>query len=85
VERLLAFPRAPTGSVSVQVWGTACATIVKVVGGAVVAGWGLVQERKMEEKVGGGQGWGQGEKMKMGMGVGGGGGGGGGGREKKEL
>ena len=46
VEWLLAFPRAPTGSVSIQIWGIACATIVQLVGAAVVAGLVLVREQQ---------------------------------------
>ena len=42
VEWALAFPRAPRGSVSVQVWGIACATVVQLVGQAAVGVWGLV-------------------------------------------
>lgn len=61
VEWALAFPRAPRGSVSVQVWGIACATVVQLVGEAVVAGWVLVRE---------GEGKGR-EGMKMGAKAGG--------------
>ena len=72
VEWILAFPRAPTGSVSVQMWGIACATVVQLVGAAVVAGVMLL----------GGYRQGQGrEKMAMGAG----GGDGGGKERKKEL
>ncbi|KAL9013122.1 MAG: hypothetical protein Q9173_002165 [Seirophora scorigena] len=46
VEFLMAFPRAPRGSVSIQIWGIACATVVQMVGAAVAAGWILVRERK---------------------------------------
>lgn len=66
VEWLLAFPRAPTGSVSIQIWGIACATIVQLVGAAVVAGMVLVREQqqgrqkmKMGSEVTGGQGEGK--------------------------
>lgn len=73
VEWALAFPRAPWGSVSVQVWGIACATVVQLVGEAVVAGWVLVQKRREAEGKGR-------EGMKMGAKASGGG------REgKKEL
>ncbi|KAL8827709.1 MAG: hypothetical protein Q9170_006908 [Blastenia crenularia] len=44
-EFLLAFPRAPRGSVSIQVWGIACATVVQLVGAAAAAGWVLVQKK----------------------------------------
>ena len=46
VEWLLAFPRAPTGSVSIQMWGIACATVVQLVSAAVVAGIVLVREQQ---------------------------------------
>ena len=41
IEWLLAFPRAPTGSVSIQIWGIACATVIQLVGAAAVAAWVL--------------------------------------------
>ena len=69
VEWLLAFPRAPTGSVSIQIWGIACATIVQLVGAAVVVGLVLVEGQRQE-----------GQKMKVGAG-----GRGGNGEGKKEL
>ena len=47
VEWILAFPRAPTGSVSVQVWGVACASIIRLVGAAAVAGWILLGKNMM--------------------------------------
>jgi hypothetical protein len=65
VEWALAFPRAPRGSVSVQVWGIACATVVQLVGEAVVAGWVLVQKRREGEGK-------EREGMKMGAKAGGG-------------
>ena len=69
VEWLLSFPRAPTGSVSIQIWGIACATIVQLVGAAVVAGLVLVREQQQGR-----------QKIKMGVG-----GKGGQGEGKKEL
>jgi len=39
VEWALSFPRAPTGSVSIQVWGIACASVVQLVHQAVVASY----------------------------------------------
>lgn len=41
VEWLLAFPRAPTGSVSIQIWGLACASVLLLLGDAFVALWAL--------------------------------------------
>ena len=57
VEWVLAFPRAPTGSVSIQIWGIACNTVVQLIGAGVAAGWLLVAEqrergRKEKTKVG---------------------------------
>ncbi|EFE31483.1 retrograde vesicle-mediated transport protein Get1, putative [Trichophyton benhamiae CBS 112371] len=37
VEWILSFPRAPLGTVSIQVWGGACGTVIALVGGAVAA------------------------------------------------
>ncbi|KAI9697022.1 MAG: GET complex subunit get1 [Candelina mexicana] len=46
VEWMLSFPRAPRGSISIQVWGIACASVVQMVGGAVVALYVLATERR---------------------------------------
>ncbi|MCJ1283562.1 GET complex subunit get1 [Xylographa opegraphella] len=73
VEWILAFPRAPTGSISIQVWGIACASVVQIASMAVVAAWRLSTQ---QQKVGG---KGREEPMKMGA-VGGSARG-----EKKEL
>ena len=74
VEWILAFARAPRGSVSIQMWFVACATVVQLVGQAVAAGVVLVGERlqgigKRREKVAmgagrGGRDGGEGEKRK---------------------
>lgn len=37
IEWVLSFPAAPIGSVSIQIWGIACITVVQMVGAAVVA------------------------------------------------
>lgn len=58
------------GAVSVQIWGTACATVVQMAGEAVASGWVLVQKQG-----------GDGGKEKVAMGAEGGGSEG----EKKEL
>ena len=64
VEWILAFARAPRGSVSIQMWFVACATVVQLVGQAVAAGVVLVGERR--------QGMGKRrEKVAMGAGRGG--------------
>ena len=54
VEWALAFPRAPRGSVSIQIWGIACATVVQLIATAVVAGlmlWGQGTKEKRKEKM----------------------------------
>ncbi|OBT43895.1 hypothetical protein VE00_04671 [Pseudogymnoascus sp. WSF 3629] len=65
-EWLLSCPRAPMGSISIQVWGMACASVILLVSDAVVAVVGLVMvamkgkgmEKKMAVpmKAGGGKG-----------------------------
>ena len=37
----MAFPKAPTGSVSVQIWGIACASVISLLSEALVALYGL--------------------------------------------
>lgn len=37
VEWILSFPRAPLGSVSIQVWSFACATAISLAGDGVIA------------------------------------------------
>lgn len=69
VEWALAFPRAPRGSVSIQIWGIACATVVQLIGAAVAAGWVLFVEQKEKSRR---------EKTKMGIAAKAG-------EEKKEL
>ena len=49
VEWALAFPRAPRGSVSIQIWGIACGTVVRLIATAVVAGW-MLQGQVTKEK-----------------------------------
>jgi hypothetical protein len=46
VEWLLAFPRAPTGSISIQVWGIACASVIAMFSDAIVASYALVQKQQ---------------------------------------
>ncbi|KAK7522265.1 CHD5-like protein-domain-containing protein [Phyllosticta citriasiana] len=51
VEWILAFPKAPTGSVSIQIWGIACASVVGMVGEALAALWVLsVRSSKMQHR-----------------------------------
>ncbi|KAF2100465.1 hypothetical protein NA57DRAFT_74074 [Rhizodiscina lignyota] len=49
VEWLLSFPRAPRGSISIQVWGIACAAVIKMVAEASWAVWILVQQSRVEK------------------------------------
>jgi len=49
----LAFPRAPRGSISIQVWGVACASVVQLVSTAVIALYALaIQQRRGIRKAG---------------------------------
>ena len=61
VEWILAFPRAPTGSISIQVWGIACASVVQILSTALISAWALVVQQKEADKS-------KGEPMKMGFG-----------------
>jgi hypothetical protein len=45
-EWLLSCPRAPLGSISIQVWGMACAATILLVSDAIVAAVGLVMVSK---------------------------------------
>ncbi|KAF2642345.1 hypothetical protein P280DRAFT_478474 [Massarina eburnea CBS 473.64] len=45
VEWILSFPRAPLGSVSINVWGIACASIISLAGEALTAVWVLATKR----------------------------------------
>jgi hypothetical protein len=56
VEWILSFPRAPLGSVSINVWGIACASIIALAAEGLAAVWVLathkptpVAQRKMEQ------------------------------------
>ena len=61
IEWILAFPRAPTGSISIQVWGIACASAISIVSASITAAAALLMEEKGTDK-------GKGEPMKMGAG-----------------
>jgi hypothetical protein len=64
VEWLLSFPRAPLGSVSVNMWWIACASVIKMASEGLVALWTLKSgEVKVGEK--------KGEKVKMDFSMGG--------------
>ena len=45
VEWVLSFPRAPLGSVSINIWGIACASMIALAAEAVAAVWVLVMRR----------------------------------------
>lgn len=79
VQWLLCFPRAPMGSVSIQAWGMACASVITLVSDALVAAWGLVNGVGRAQAA-------SASARPQGVGVGiGAGAGGGAGEEKKEL
>ena len=50
VEWVLCFPKAPMGSVSIQIWGIACASVITMVGSAAAASFVLLREEKVESK-----------------------------------
>ena len=45
VEWILSFPRAPLGSVSINVWGIACASMISLVAEAMAAVWVLATRK----------------------------------------
>ncbi|KAG9616628.1 protein get1, partial [Aureobasidium melanogenum] len=45
VEWLLAFPRAPKGSISIQLWGIACTSVISMSSEAIVAMYVLATKR----------------------------------------
>jgi hypothetical protein len=45
VEWILSFPRAPLGSVSINVWGIACASMIALAAEGLAAVWVLVTKR----------------------------------------
>jgi hypothetical protein len=59
-EWVLSFPRAPLGSVSINVWGIACASMLVLVSEALAATWVLVTKKPVPVK--------QGEPMAFGAG-----------------
>lgn len=50
IEWILSFPRAPIGSVSIQLWAISCGTVIRLVGAALVAAWVLIQTSKGKER-----------------------------------
>ena len=63
MEWLLAFPRAPRGSISIQVWGVACASVIQLVGSAIIAVYALAVQQTGGIKQPGTE---KGEPMRMG-------------------
>lgn len=45
VEWILSFPRAPLGSISIQVWTAACAAIIALASEALAAVWVLATKK----------------------------------------
>ncbi|KAL6707882.1 GET complex subunit get1 [Coniothyrium glycines] len=45
VEWILSFPRAPLGSVSINIWGIACASMIALLAEAIAAAWVLITHR----------------------------------------
>lgn len=45
VEWILSFPRAPVGSVSINIWGIACASVIALVGEGLTAVYVLVTKK----------------------------------------
>lgn len=50
IEWILSFPRAPIGSISIQMWAISCGTVIRLVGAALVAAWVLMQTGKGKER-----------------------------------
>ena len=51
IEWLLAFPKAPMGGVSIQIWWIACVSVIQLIGEVVVAARGmLVSKDSSSEK-----------------------------------
>ena len=50
IEWLLAFPRAPTGSISIQIWAGACAAVIQLLSSAIGAVYALVTKQKLDKE-----------------------------------
>ncbi|KAF4546376.1 CHD5-like protein [Lasiodiplodia theobromae] len=50
VEWILAFPKAPTGSVSVQIWGIACASVISLLSEALIALYALATGKMLSKE-----------------------------------
>lgn len=62
VEWILAFPRAPTGSVSIYIWSVACGSVIRMVSDALVASFVLAVGGMRQDKSPGGKTQVEGEK-----------------------
>ena len=49
VEWLLSFPRAPLGSISIQIWAGACAAVISLVSAAFVSVYALLRNTRLEQ------------------------------------
>ena len=47
IEWILSFPRAPIGSVSIQIWGIACLTVIQLVGAAVASAF-ILEDQSLQ-------------------------------------
>lgn len=56
IEWILSFPRAPIGTVSIQIWSGACATAIAAAGQGVSSVLGLVQASPKAQAVPAGDG-----------------------------
>lgn len=52
VEWLLSFPRAPVGSVSIQIWWIACASVIRLLSDTAVAAHALGRQEKGKTRSG---------------------------------
>jgi hypothetical protein len=50
-EWILSFPKAPLGSVSIQIWGIACASVISLISEALVAAFVLFAGRMAQTNV----------------------------------
>lgn len=48
VEWILSFPRAPSGSISIQVWGVACASVIAMASEGIIALYTLREGKVVE-------------------------------------
>jgi tail-anchored protein insertion receptor len=51
VEWVLAFPKAPSGSIGIQMWFIACTSVIAIAAEGLAAAWALVVVEKEQTKV----------------------------------